>query len=103
MFSRLKIGSRILFAILFTAVLAAVISALGIMGVRSIERSMAASTTTVRDRLSRQNQQLEEKSHLAKLMVSLSEATSTEQLDKVVRDGASVLDLTSNGAGKSAA
>jgi hypothetical protein len=44
--SRLTIGSRILAAILFTAALATVISVPGIAGVRSIQRSMATTTTT---------------------------------------------------------
>jgi len=67
MLSRLKIGSRITLAILLTATLAAIISAVGVIGVRTIHRSVASSSAAVQTGLQRQNQQLQRKTLLSNL------------------------------------
>jgi len=83
MFSYLKISHRILASVVVGAVLTALISGLGIFGVRTIQRSMASATGVVQANIEHQNDQLRHKSRLSALAAQIAEARTLEDLDRL--------------------
>ena len=79
---KLKLGSRIVASVLATSALTVAISAVGILGIRTVKESMVGTSVSVNENIEKQGQYIRFRAGVSSLIHSLSEATNREILDQ---------------------
>ncbi len=96
MLRKLKLSHWIFVILLVTTALTVLMSALGMLSVQAIQRSLSSSTAAVEHKLDNQNLELQQKSDQLRLATRITLAQSLKDLDEL--EGARVSASGSNGA-----